>query len=204
MDRTNDTSSDVIQRSFPHPDHLYLYLAPLSEEDEKATFNALQEIILSWVPAGDSRPDHGSEGSSQRYLCLLPWRRDQFKRDAFIALLRMVGPVIEAALCSSQDPEDTALDRNAAEKKDDDQTDPCRATLSVRDLADRVEWDGWWKVQIAGCFPTLYKWNRLYVEPTDKADGELARSLSWRSDREVVMDDASCSQTTDTNGKITT
>ena len=46
---------------------------------------------------------------------------------------------------------------------DSTKADPCRATLVVSDLGDRLEWEDWWRARIGECFPTLAEWKRLNV-----------------------------------------
>ncbi len=103
---------------------------------------------------------------SQRTLCLEPWNTESFKREDYVALLRTIGPVVEAALCRKDTAEGDLQDQTSGDTDNHFETDPCRAALVVQNLGDRLEWADWWRQTVAECFPTLLRWNWLYVRPT--------------------------------------
>ncbi len=125
---------------------------------------SLRDMLVSWVPSSDDV--FGDVSPSQRYLHLGPRSRRAFKREDYVALLRTIGPVVEAVLCRKETAESDLQDQTSRDTDDRSETDPCRSGLVVQDLGDRLEWEDWWRTAMADCFPTLSRWNRLYVYPT--------------------------------------
>ncbi|KAI0712801.1 hypothetical protein C8T65DRAFT_173848 [Cerioporus squamosus] len=147
-------------RSFPCLDCLLYYLAPFPQPHDQ-TLETLQDTLVSWVSGGGD--EQGEELPSKRYLYLGAWRRDQFKREEYVELLRTIGPIVEAALCRWEPAEGDLGYQSGAEASDHREPDPCRASLFVAGLGDRLEWEEWWSVAIAQCFPILSRWKRVYV-----------------------------------------
>ena len=131
-------------------------LVPLTQPDEKG-FGWLQDTLAVWsTPNND-----GQDGLPPRCLYLRPYR-DLFKRAEFVQLLRVIAPAIEAGLSTA----DVHTAEDVGDKQDETdgtKADPCRATLVVSDLGDRLEWEDWWRARIGECFPTLATWKRLNV-----------------------------------------
>ncbi|TFK78220.1 hypothetical protein K466DRAFT_607193 [Polyporus arcularius HHB13444] len=149
-------------RSFPCLDSLVCLIAPFPQPDQ--TLESLRDTLLSWMASSDDVL--GDLSPTQRYLYLVPASRSEFKREEFVALLRPIGPVVEAVLCRKGTAEGDLQDQTSGDTDDRLEVNPCRAGLVVQDLGDRLEWKNWWWNAVAECFPTLTRWDRLYVYPT--------------------------------------
>ncbi len=121
-------------------------------------------MLVSWMVSSDDVL--GGLSPSQRRLYLVPADRRLFQREEFVALLRPIGPVVEAALCRKEAAEGDLQNQTSGDTDDRPETDPCRAGLVVRDLGDRLEWEDWWRTAVAECFPMLSRWKRLSMYPT--------------------------------------
>ncbi|RDX40076.1 hypothetical protein OH76DRAFT_1512843 [Lentinus brumalis] len=176
-------------QSLPHLDRLDFWLAPFPQPHDR-TLDSLRDTLVSWVPsnAGDRR---GNVSPSQPYVYLGPWYRQLFKRVAFLELLRAVGLLLEAVLCRREPSEGSGGDDTTGDPRPE--TDPCRATIVVHALGDRLEWEEWWRAGIAECLPTFAKWNRLVIHsvhannPTDAwIDHEQLPQVPSKSDSTTV------------------
>ncbi|RDX43215.1 hypothetical protein OH76DRAFT_1488014 [Lentinus brumalis] len=149
-------------RSLPCLGVLGCQFAPFPQPDQ--TLESLRDMLVSWMASSDDAV--GNLPPSQRTLCLAPWNRESFKREDYVALLRTIGPVVEAALCRKDTAEGELQDQTSGDTDNRPEPDPCRAGLVVENLGDRLEWEDWWRTAVAECFPTLSRWNRLYVYAT--------------------------------------
>ncbi len=142
-------------RSFPCLDRLLCALAPSAQPDDQM-LEYLRDTLVSWGPSSDDVL--GDLSPSQRRLYLAPANRSLFKREDYVALLRTIGPVVEAVLRRKETAEGDLQDQISGDTDDHPETDPCRAGLVVQDLGDRFEWEDWWRKAVAECFPTLSRW----------------------------------------------
>ncbi|RPD75974.1 hypothetical protein L226DRAFT_612233 [Lentinus tigrinus ALCF2SS1-7] len=148
----------------PHLDRLYFWLAPFPQPQD-LTLNSLRDTLASWLPLVPTGGRRGDVSSTERYLYLGPWYRQLFKRDEYLELLRAIGRVVEVALCRPSDDLHAGGSQTTQNTDNGAETDPCRITVVVHALADRLEWAEWWRAGIAECLPTFTKWNRLTVLP---------------------------------------
>ncbi|RDX43751.1 hypothetical protein OH76DRAFT_1183234 [Lentinus brumalis] len=149
-------------RSFPYLESLVCLIAPFLQPNQ--TLESLRDTLVSWMASSD---DIGGDLSpSQRYIHLAPASRSLFKREDYVALLRTIGPVVEAALCKREAAEGDLQDQTSGDTDDHPETDPSQARLLVADLGDRLEWEDWWREAVSECFPMLSRWKRLYLYPT--------------------------------------
>ncbi|KAI0712830.1 hypothetical protein C8T65DRAFT_829212 [Cerioporus squamosus] len=149
-------------QSVPRLNRLDFWLAPFPQPHNR-TLDSLRDTLVSWVSAsGDDRGNNVS--SSQRHLYLGAWYRQGFKRDGFLELLRAIGPLVEATLCRQEVSEGDRADGTGGNTVSPrPETDPCRATVVVHALGDRLEWEDWWRAGIAECLPMFAKWKRLAI-----------------------------------------
>ncbi len=181
VEELKETPRPLDLRSFPCLDNLLFYLEPLAQPHD-SMLAALQETLVLWVTretlvlwvTPDACEQLKDRPPSGPQLYLRP-RRALFRREEYVGLLRVIGPVVEAALCSqAPSADDVQALHNAVEGEEEAEGNPCRADVVIQDLADRLEWADWWRTHIHECFPTFAKWKRLEVDPSH--DGECPSS----------------------------
>lgn len=150
--------------SFPTSVHSLGYqLSPSPHlENNVRSVHSLCSTLVSWVECGNGEQDDAL--IPDRYFYLEPRRRHYFRRDEFIQLLRIIGPAIEAVLFK----ETLGNLSDDAGEQAEPWVDPCLATISLRNLGDRFEWEGWWRARIRECFPifTAHQ-GRLLISSSD-------------------------------------
>lgn len=159
-----DQSSALNLQSSHHLDTLFFELVP-SQEPYGSTLESLQETLLSWVTSDERALGCRPLSRRHRTFYLEPYR-SYFRRKELVNLLRPIGSVVEAALCSKH----TAGDSLETDTGGNIENDPCQVTVVVDDLGDRSEWADWWETRIRECFPTFAKWNRLEVYPSHSGE----------------------------------
>ena len=146
-------SLELYPSSHPNLKRLTIYLTSFPRNN-RSIVQSLRDTLISWVDQSEDVV------STPQCLELRP-DRNGFTREEFVGVLHTIGPVVEEALCGPQAESDFSYYDEA-----DSQPYSLRVTLSVANLGDTLEREYWWNIQVAECFPTLFRQDRLHVYPT--------------------------------------